>query len=209
MDEKNIRDFYDATAEAYATGFINELDHKPFDRHLLRRFSEENRDKGPMADLGCGPGQTTHYLFNLGVKDIVGIDLSPKMVHQATSHFPSIKFETGNILTLDKPDNEFGALVAFYAIVHFRNKELAQFFSEAHRILKTGGQLLVSFHIGDDVKTVDELFGVKASADFYFHQVETIYDLLVAQGFTPLDTMTRYPYTEEFPSRRAYILVMK
>jgi SAM-dependent methyltransferase len=100
-------------------------------------------------------------------------------------------------------------VVAFYAIAHFRNKELVQFFSEAHRILKPGGQLLISFHIGDDVKTVDELLGVKASADFYFNQVETIYDLLVAQGFIPIDTMTRYPYTVEFPSKRAYILVMK
>ena len=209
MDEKNIRDFYDATAEAYAAGFINELDHKPFDRYLLKRFAEENKNKGTIVDLGCGPGQTTKFLMDQGVKDIVGIDLSPKMVAQAVKHFPGIRFETGNMLSLDKADNSFGAVVAFYSIAHFKNKELVQFFSEIYRIIKAGGHLLFSFHVGDDVKTVDELLGVKASADFYFNQVETIYDLLVAQRFTPIDTMTRYPYTEEFPSKRAYILAVK
>lgn len=209
MDEQNIREFYDATAPAYARGYLHELDHKPFDRFLLQRFVSENKGKGPIADLGCGPGHTTKYLSELGIRDLAGIDLSTGMLQQAREHFPGLRFEAGNMLALDAPADNYGAIVALYSIVHFRKKELVTFFAEMYRLLKPGGQLLLSFHIGDEVKTVDELLGVKASADFYFHPVEKIHDLMTAQGFRPIDTMTRYPYPEEFPNNRAYLLAMK
>jgi uncharacterized protein YceH (UPF0502 family) len=66
---------YDAVAEAYATAYGNELDHKPFDRWLLQRVAE--LADGPVVDIGCGPGQTTRLLADAGA-EVVGLDLSPR-----------------------------------------------------------------------------------------------------------------------------------
>ncbi|WP_461397921.1 class I SAM-dependent methyltransferase [Flavitalea sp.] len=50
---------------------------------LLKEFASVNKDKGLCADFGCGPGQTTKFLYNNGLKDIIGIDLSPAMISAA------------------------------------------------------------------------------------------------------------------------------
>ena len=62
---QKIIDCYNATAENYAKQFIDELSHKHLDRILLKQFADENKG-GNCIDLGCGPGQTTKFLFDSG-----------------------------------------------------------------------------------------------------------------------------------------------
>ncbi len=75
MNQQNIIACYNATAGEYAANLFDELSKKPFDRLLLRQFAAENEAKGKMIDLGCGPGQTTKFLAENGVEDIIGTDL--------------------------------------------------------------------------------------------------------------------------------------
>src|SRR5688572_13024975 len=89
---------YNATAETYAATRIDELYKKHFDSLILKEFARINKDRGPCADFGCGPGQTTKFLFDCGVKDITGIDISPGMVNVARRIFPNMTFETGDLL---------------------------------------------------------------------------------------------------------------
>lgn len=95
-NEKIIK-CYNATANNYAAERINELSKKHLDRLLLKEFASVNKDKGLCADFGCGPGQTTKFLFDHGMKDIIGVDISSGMVEAARRYFPKIKFETGDI----------------------------------------------------------------------------------------------------------------
>jgi hypothetical protein len=46
---------YDALAAAYTEHVAGELEGKPFDRELLRRFAARVGEGG-VCDLGCGPG---------------------------------------------------------------------------------------------------------------------------------------------------------
>ena len=76
MNQQKVISCYNATAEEYAANLFDELSKKPLDRLLLKQFAAENKAKGKMIDLGCGPGQTTKFLAENGVKDIIGTDLS-------------------------------------------------------------------------------------------------------------------------------------
>ena len=87
---------YDDTAESYAAERIDELSKKPLDRLLLNVFASINKDKGECIDFGCGPGQTTKFLYEHGVKDITGVDLYPRMIDTARRLSPKIKFNTGD-----------------------------------------------------------------------------------------------------------------
>ena len=70
--------------------------------------------------------------------------------------------------------------------------------------------MLLSFHIGNKIISVDELLGIKASADFYFYQTDKVCKTLSESGFTIVDVMIRYPYKDkEYPSKRAYIIAEK
>ena len=58
MQHHSVRRSYDAVAEDYAARFGGELAAKPLDRALLSSLVEQNGNGVPIADLGCGPGQS-------------------------------------------------------------------------------------------------------------------------------------------------------
>lgn len=207
---EQVRNCYDATAANYTKNFYDELSHKPLDRLLLKRFADENKDKGTIADLGCGCGHATKFLKDSGVTEIVGIDLSAEMIKNASLMNGDINFEVGNILSLEKRDEEFAAILAFYAIVHFTLGELEKAFAEVYRVLKTGGQFLFSFHAGTQETHLDEFLNEKVDVTFYFFEVETVLELLEKTGFQIVETVVRHPYKDvEYPSKRAYVTAEK
>ena len=118
QDLNKIERMYDTVAKEYSETFSGEHEKKPKDQEILRRFSTDVGDKKPVWDFGCGPGQTTKYLKDLGI-EISGLDLSEKLLEHARSNHPEINFRKGNILELEFKDNSIGGIVAFYAIVHF------------------------------------------------------------------------------------------
>ena len=207
---QNIMHCYDSTAAEYTGKFMNELDHKHLDKILLYAFADENKDKGKLIDLGCGPGQTTMLLKNYGVHDIIGMDLSAEMVAQANGLNPDIEFETGDMLQLKYTDESFGSAVAFYAIVHFDDAALSKAFTEIYRILKPGGQLLLSYHIGDGMVHYDNFLDKPVNIDFYMWQTDKVLAHAQNAGFTTVDVIERRPYADvEYPSTRAYLWLNK
>lgn len=206
----DVRRTYKLTAAEYAETFYRELDAKPLDRLLLKRFAAEAAGSGLTADIGCGCGHTTAYLRHCGVQNLVGVDLSPEMIGEARRLNPEIKFEVGDMLQLAEADKVFGAILAFYAIVHCNYTEIERVFDEFFRTLIPGGLLLFSFHAGEGKTELDEFLGVRTRITFYYFDVDHIHRLLNSAGFRIDETIVRYPYTDaEYPSKRAYITARK
>ena len=201
---------YNEVADDYAAERSAELSKKHFDRLLLREFASVNKDKGVIADFGCGPGQTTKFLFDCGVKNIIGIDISSGMISAARRLYPEIKFETRDLLKISYESNYFGSALAFYAIVHFDYDQIRQALNEINRVLKNGGQFLFSFHVGDETVHFDKAHDKDIDIDLYFFQTNKILELLDDTGFRIIDALERYPYKDvEYPSKRAYIWAEK
>lgn len=210
QSQEKIIKCYNETAENYAAERIDELSKKPFDRLLLNKFATINKDKGLCADIGCGPGQTTRFLYQQGLRDIVGIDISSGMIDAARKYSPKIKFETGDLLKLSYASDYFGSVLAFYAIVHFTYNQVKIAFSEVSRVLKKGGQFLFSFHVGKEIVHFDKAKDIDVDIDLYFFQTEEILKLLDETGFRIIDALERYPYKDaEYPTKRAYIWAEK
>lgn len=204
--QKNIIDCYDKTASNYADKFMDELNHKHLDRVLLKSFASENLGKGRLIDLGCGPGQTTKFLSDCGITDILGVDISSQMISVAKKTNPQINFDTADILNLKYPDNYFTSAIAFYSIVHFDYNQVKTAFKEIKRVLTDNGQFLFSFHIGDNLVHLDNFLDHPVNIDFQFFQIDKITDLLLETGFEIIDVIERQPYKDaEYPSKRAYI----
>lgn len=206
---RDIRDSYDRVAGAYAGELWGELAGKPLDRHLLDRFAEEVGGRGPVLEVGCGPGQVARYLADRGVH-VAGVDLSTGMVETAARLSPDVPFRVGDMCALAEPDGVLAGVVAFYAIVHLADGELAPAFREWRRALAPGGLVLVAFHVGEEAVHRDELFGEPVSLDFRFFPVETVTAALVVAGLDVLEVSVREPYRDvEHPSRRAYLLARR
>jgi SAM-dependent methyltransferase len=207
---KNIIDCYDKTAINYAEKFTGELDGKHLDKILLKAFIAENINKGRLIDLGCGPGETTKFLFANGFTDIIGVDTSTEMVKVAKQANPDINFENADILNLKYQDDSFGSAIAFYSIVHFDYDQVRIAFKEIKRVLVDKGELLFSFHIGDNILHLDNYLDHEVEIDFHFFQVAKIKNIIVETGFEIVDSVVRQPYKDvEYQSERAYIWIKK
>jgi SAM-dependent methyltransferase len=206
----SIRESYDRIADDYAREIFDELQHKPFDRALLDRFAAATAGHGQVCDMGCGPGQVARYLHDAGAA-VFGLDLSPRMVELARRLSPGIPFREANMMALDLPDGALAGITAFYAIVNIPEESLLSVFREMHRVLRSGGLLLLAFHVGSEVIQKEELWGQTVSMDFFFFQTLSIRQRLETAGFTIEEIIEREPYAPEveYQSRRAYIFAKK
>ena len=200
---------YDAVAGEYVRRISDELQHKPLDRALLDRFANAVRDRGPVCDMGCGPGHVACYLKERGI-DVVGYDLSPKMAEAARLLNPDITFHQADMTALDHAAESWAGLVAFYSIIHIPPLEIPRTLREFRRILQPGGRLLLAFHIGDETLHLDDWWEQKVNIDFFFFQPEGMASKLHAAGFEIEEIIEREPYPEvEHQSRRAYIFARR
>jgi SAM-dependent methyltransferase len=201
---------YDIVADVYAERIYDELRHKPLDRAWLDRFAARVRDLGPAVDLGCGPGQVARYLRDHGVRDVLGIDLSPGMLAQARRLNPDIEFRQGDMRRLDVPDATWGGIAAFYSIIHIHRDEMLDTLRELKRVLRPHGLLLLVFHRGQETLHADELLGKTVNVDFHFFERVEMVDYLETAGFVVEDAIEREPYPDiEHQSHRVYILAYK
>ncbi len=197
---------YDLVANEYARRIYGELAVKPFDRAFLNQFAARV-PAGVVLDLGCGPGQVGRYLHDCGVS-VRGLDVSSEMIRIARELNPGIEFETGDMSQLRFAEHSLAGVVAFYSIIHYKLSELPAVFMELRRVLQHGGLLALSFHVGDEVRHVDELWGVKTALDFVFHQPAHIAEELQACGIDIVEQSERAPYdpSVEVQTQRCYLL---
>jgi SAM-dependent methyltransferase len=207
---KGMRASYDCVAEEYGRRYFHEFDHKPFDREILDRFVERVRGRGPVCDMGCGPGEVACYLHAHGVGDVLGIDISPEMVEQARKLNSGVPFHQGDMLNLDAEDNSWGGIAAFYSIIHIPREQVVDALQEMKRVLKPAGLLLLTFHIGQETLHVDEWWGNEVAVDFYYFEIDEMKGYLESAGFEIEEVIERDPYQDvEAQTRRAYVLAKK
>ncbi len=202
---------YDAVARAYADRFLRELDDKPLDRALLGLFADMVRWAGPVADLGCGPGQIARHLHELGV-DAFGVDLSDRMIALAREVHGDrgVRFEVGDFLALDLPDASLAGATAFYAYVHLDPAGLPAALAELRRVLRPGAPALLAFHVGGDTIHLDEFLGARVDMDWHLLPMDAVVAALEPCGLRLEMKLERSPYVpREERTTRGYVLARR
>jgi SAM-dependent methyltransferase len=201
---------YDRVADEYARRIHAELEHKPFDRELLDGFAARVKDRGPVADVGCGPGMVAAYLAAQGVTSVFGVDISPKMIAHATELYPGLEFRVGDFTSLDAPDDSWAGITAFYSLIHKPRTEVQAVLREFHRVLMPGGLLLIAYHVGKEVRHAQEWWGTAVDIDFVFFETGEMLTYVWNAGFDSELDVEREPYPDvELQTRRGYILARK
>jgi ubiquinone/menaquinone biosynthesis C-methylase UbiE len=210
MDTKRkqkIKKAYDIASEEYAKKCFFELYDKPLDRKLYDLFYERIVNKGPVLEIGCGPGEIANYLKMRGL-DIIGVDISDKMIEQAKKLNPFIDFRVGDVFHLDFKDKSVAGVVSAYLIVNFELNDLAKAFKEIQRVMMKQGHFLLSFHAGNEVIEINDFFVDGNSIPYTFFDPEVVAEILLKSGFRIIETINRMPYEGEV-TKRTYIFAVK
>ena len=212
--DARVRATYDAVAEEYDRSLADELDGKPLDRALLTAFVELVGE-GIIADLGCGPGHVTRFLAAQHA-DVIGLDLSPRMIDIARSKASDLSFSVASLLELPADDSAWAGAIALYSIIHMSSSERRTAFSEIGRVLRRGGHVLVAFHVDSaefrvgDTNHLTDWFGQHVDIEGHFLAPDRITDELEAAGLEVVGSLVRRPAPEvEYPSRRCYLLARR
>jgi SAM-dependent methyltransferase len=132
------------------------------------------------------------------------------MVAEAQRLHPDIPFQKGDMLTLDAVENDaFAGIAAFYSIIHIWRPQVVDALREILRVLRNDGRLLLTFHIGDEVRHFDTWYEKPVNLDFAFFEVPEMIGYLEAAGFVMEEVIERSPYPEEVATRRAYLFARK
>ncbi|HEY9290219.1 MAG TPA: class I SAM-dependent methyltransferase [Microlunatus sp.] len=180
------RSSYDTDASGYALKVDGLLAGNPYLRASLALFAQLVHDvgDGPVADVGCGPGYVTGHLNGLGV-DAFGIDLSPEMIAIARRDYPGLRFEVGTMTDLDLADDSVAGIVAFWSVIHVPDHAVPGVFEQFHRVLRSGGPLLVGFHVGQRTRhTAEGYTGRPINIDSHYRRPSQIAGWLRDAGFS-------------------------
>ena len=106
------------------------------------------KNNSKMLDLASGSGDITKIVSKYYPKtDIIGLDISDKMLNIAGKKNPNNKFILGDILNLPFKNNEFNYITIFFGLRNIENRTRA--INEIYRVLKNDG-LFLHLDFGED-----------------------------------------------------------
>ncbi len=205
--DERVRSSYGVVAGAYADALVDELDALPFERWLLDR-TVDLAGYAPVVEVGCGPGHVAAYVADLGAA-ATGIDLSPEMVEQARTRFPQASYDVGDLRRLMRPTTAdgWGAVLAWYSLVHSTPAEMPELLAALMRPLRPGGWLVYAGHAGSEIVRKDEWFESEVALDFVQQEPAAVAALFEAAGLVDVEWYRRSPVTARGETtERAYVL---
>jgi ubiquinone/menaquinone biosynthesis C-methylase UbiE len=143
MDQRDVvREGYDDIAAAYDEYRATES-HTGFEAEMTEGFLDALPDGSRVLDAGCGGGRPVLARLDCA-HETVGLDISTSQLRLARERVPAAGFAQGDLANLPFADDSFDALCSFYAVIHVPKEEHERVLSEFHRVLRPGGDLLVS-----------------------------------------------------------------
>lgn len=182
----DTRTSYDTVAASYADVVRDAVAEHADLRAALTMLADGVRalDGGPVADIGCGPGQFTAHLHGLGL-DAFGIDLSPAMIELARREHPGVRFEVGSMTDLRIADGSLSGLLAYWSLIHVPDDAVPGVLQGFHRVLRPGGLVQIGFHVGDEsIRKTEGYGGHPMNVHVHRRPAERMAEALSRAGFT-------------------------
>ena len=179
-----MRDAYSSKSQQYVELFDGDWDAHQVDAAFIRRHLVGS--KGPVLDLGCGPGHWTAYLHRLGVQ-VTGIDVVPEFIGHARANHPGPEFRLGSMTDLHAPDHAVAGILSWYSTIHIPPAQLGGVLAEFRRLLAPSGTLVLGFFEGDnEVASFDHAVVVA-----YRWPSDVLIQRLAEAGFAEVERLQR------------------
>jgi ubiquinone/menaquinone biosynthesis C-methylase UbiE len=155
MNNDNVRESFGRQVETMSAAAV-------FNAQNVLGAIVQASGQGPgrrCIDVGCGPGIVLEALARRS-GEVVGVDATPQMVHQAQERCQKINLANVQVLVglgeeLPFPNSHFDAAVSRVMLHHVKDANAV--LSEMTRVLKPGGRLVVADVVSSDVPAESDL----------------------------------------------------
>jgi len=119
------------------------------EKYVINKYFDKNKS---ILDVGCGAGRTTFNLYEMGYKNIIGLDLTPEMISAAKTinkeKKTEIEFVVGDATELNFEDEAFDqALFSFNGLMQIpERKNRIKALKEIKRVLTENGIFIFTTH---------------------------------------------------------------
>ena len=171
-DEYTSIDSHDPLKFYFVPGFKNLY------RERLRRCLAECTGGEKILEVGFGSGLTFPNLANL-YHQVYGIEKNdPSVIAKIENYFQQrnihVHLISGDVLKIPYKDNEFDTVLVISVLEHLQPHEQNRAFSELHRIIRPGGQLVYGVPIDRPLMTfLYRLLGYRIK-NFHFSDQDVI-----------------------------------
>lgn len=99
-----------------------------------------------VLNIGCGYGWFELWATRSGATRMAAIDVTDADLDTARRFIqdPRVEFKVGSAIEIPYPDQSFDTAVSWEVIEHIPRQTEPKMFAEVHRVLKPGGQFLLS-----------------------------------------------------------------
>jgi 2-polyprenyl-3-methyl-5-hydroxy-6-metoxy-1,4-benzoquinol methylase len=162
-------DAFDKSAKIYQNKFMDvSLYAEPFKLF----FDNINLDNASILDIACGPGNITKYLLDQRPDfDVLGIDLSPKMLSLAQANNPKAKFQLMDCREIDKIEQKFDGITCGFCLPYLTREEAIELIVNVSKLLKPEGVFYLStMEENDDNKSRYQISSTGDQVYVNYHQ---------------------------------------
>lgn len=210
--DRAVQTAYDAVAPDYARLLPDTSAEAPLDLAVLAAFADMCTAPGAarsrVADVGCGTGRVTRRLADADL-DLLGLDLSPRMVEQARRLHPQLPFAVARAQALPLRTGVLDGVLSWYSLVHLPPARLPAVVAELGRVLRPGAPLLLAVQCGEGERVDrDTSYGHPVPLTYYRHSVEHLTTALDG-AFTVHATVRREAFRAHETTPQALVLALR
>ncbi|WP_430787427.1 class I SAM-dependent methyltransferase [Actinoplanes sp. G11-F43] len=180
---------FDQLADFYQ----GEHSQNPFQNALVDRVAGLLPAGSTVLDLGCGSGVPTAQRLTESDHQVVGVDISERMLALARAQVPAATFVHADFAELPADYGSFEAVTAFFSLLMLSRAGIEQTLDRIRGWLKPGGYLAIGMVDFDADGAPAEFMGVPVTVSGY--PEAGLAEVLKNHGFTVLtiDTVTFTP----------------
>ncbi|MCP4675279.1 MAG: class I SAM-dependent methyltransferase [Deltaproteobacteria bacterium] len=113
----------------------------PFNTELFQKYVSKEKK---VLEVGCGYGRVLDKLHNVDFKNLIGVDVSQRMINRGQRQYPYLSLRKSDGDVLPFPENVFHAVIFIAVLTCISESEKQRnLMSEALRVLKNDGILYV------------------------------------------------------------------
>ena len=121
---------------------------------VLKKFVKDIPKGTKVLDAGCGTGVPVAKFLSKKL-DVIGIDISSKMIQLARKNVQNAKFKKMSLTNINLKSNSFNLICCFFALFHVKKSEIPKVIKKFYSLLKKEGLLIIS--LGEAKKNKEEI----------------------------------------------------